>query len=162
MPRITIFLIILFLSACGKTENKTETAQDSASVIITEAESQPLTEAECWKLFDTFWVEFQKAVVEKGYYDDCFSEFTIEMIRKINKKNNYNYFKKNKNEIEKYTIITYFDMYEYSELKENNMFILEIGYTNPKEFLIYYQKDIYIVLRNGKYLILNTNKRIKY
>jgi hypothetical protein len=61
----TIFLIILFLFACGKTDKNLETTQDSASVIITEAESHPLTEAECWKLFDTFWIEFQRAVVEE-------------------------------------------------------------------------------------------------
>lgn len=59
----TILLIILLLSACGKTDKNTETAQDSASVIITEAEPKPLTEAECWKLFYTFWIEFQSAIV---------------------------------------------------------------------------------------------------
>ena len=59
----TLLIIILFLCACGKINKNTETTQDSASVIITEAESQPLTEAECWELFDEFWIEFQSAII---------------------------------------------------------------------------------------------------
>ena len=109
MPRITILLLILFLFACGKINKNTETAQDSTSVIITEAEPQPLTEAECWKLFDTFWIEFQRAIVnddtnkiktmcefeDKEHTDWflktlTFSEFK-EVIKEINKNNNYEY-----------------------------------------------------------------------
>ena len=112
MPRITtLLIIILFLCACGKTDKNTETAQDSASVIVTEAESQPLTEAECWKLFDTFWMEFQRAIVnddtlklraicniegDSWTFEEVLKAHFLnpnfkKMIKRMNKENKYTY-----------------------------------------------------------------------
>ena len=61
MKKLKILLILLLIVGCNKTEkiDKVEIQDTSATV-----EQQPLTEEEAWKLFDEFWVEFQKAVVE--------------------------------------------------------------------------------------------------
>ena len=147
MQKITIFLIILFLSACGKTDKNTETAQDSASVIITEAESQPLTEAECWNLFDTFWIEFQKAILNDDTnkiktmceFDYENLKFLIEaynnkkLLLKINK-SNYYYFKrefKKYIKVHKWTSLCFEKVY-INYLETDCFYNIKVGEWNDK------------------------------
>ena len=60
MQKFIFIFLVLFLCACNKIE-KLEITEESIKEIT---EQTSLTEAEAWKLFDEFWLEFQKAVVE--------------------------------------------------------------------------------------------------
>ena len=57
-------MVFLFLFACNKVNKnveQVETPIDTTEVVL---EDTLLSEEECWKLFDEFWVEFQRAVIE--------------------------------------------------------------------------------------------------
>ena len=181
MKKLKILLILLLIVGCNKTEkiDKIDTQDTSATV-----EQQPLSEEEAWKLFDEFWVEFQKAVVDgddeaiRGMYEfDCFEidncssmDFFIYQcktllkkdIKKINKNNNYTIITKNKH-IDKYgelldvtesISIKYFDIYN-KMIKENNVFILKIIHSADNYFHEYLNVWGYFGLRNNKYKLIS-------
>ena len=83
MRKIKILIILLLIVGCNKIE-KIDTAEETQDTV----EQQPLSEEEAWKLFDEFWVEFQRAVVE-GDEEAIreMSEFEDENL--CNNKNNY-------------------------------------------------------------------------
>ena len=58
MRKIKILIILLLIVGCNKIE-KIDTVETQDTL-----EQQPLSEEEAWKLFDEFWVEFQRAVAE--------------------------------------------------------------------------------------------------
>ena len=70
---IAICIICLFLFIRGKIGYEIETAQGTILVTtdtLLVVEPELLTEAEAWKLFDAFWLEFQSAVANDRYEQD--------------------------------------------------------------------------------------------
>jgi len=104
MKKINFIIILLFLCSCGRVD-KIETVEEQITI-----EKQSLTEEESWKLFDEFWMEFQNSIITDDtnrikVLCEFESKFTTvedfleniprikNYIKKIDKDNNYYYFK---------------------------------------------------------------------
>ena len=151
MKKLTIFIFILLLCSCNKTEQKQEAPQTADTT-----ETQQLTEAECWVLFDKFWEKFQKAIVEEdtaGLREMCeFREYSnLLMIgEKENNEEKLDFLLKTKTEfkklIKKVNNIKYhfenydtvfFDKYNQKYRIEGKDYLIYIEYFEDNRFQLY-------------------------
>ena len=148
MQKFIFIILVLFLFACNKIEITEEPIKETAE--------QQLTEAEAWKLFDEFWLEFQKAVVEDDEeairsmceLDDI--DFLLETISKS---------KILKKHIKKMTTIknigTFKDFGEAIVFYEDGVFTLDIiQYFEPKRWG---QGVMTLRLKDKKYKLFQFN-----
>ena len=153
MQKTLFIILILLLSACGKT-NKTEIVEEVIEETVLTAEQQPLSEAEAWELFDEFWVEFQRAVIEddedaiKGMCDissineyNSKTDIGITLDSFIIKSKEYKNYILNTNKDNKYDSYKYFEndssMFDdgvYVYYNSDNTFTMFIGKSYIREW----------------------------
>ena len=158
MKYILILILLVFVS-CNK--QQTQTIENITT--NEQTETTQLTEKECWVLFDSFWVEFQKSVVEGDTVklkemcelsDEDWNCFLIILTDTITKK-----LIKNSNKENRYCFSFYDKKIDYDYSTKTDYL------DNKFKFYVYYYKSNWVdgyvgnlVYIDGKYKFATFNE----